>query len=273
VHGSFHEPPRQGRQGDEEFHQQCAQPSGPGAGSARGRRCRRPDRMFVVGPMAEPDLRRAISGPADAAGLEIEPGLVDTILADLRSAHTPGGYEAGVLRWLSQAMLVTWNHREEGRLTSRGYGHSGGVRQATVPWPAAAGRVPSCTPTVPRRKARRSTPYWRSSPPSGWLSWTTAPPNTRRPSRIQFDPQSRRTMGRSPRMQADMPNPRHPHPRPAFQDQASKCGCARWYGALRWGRAGLPASLGRCRPPARCRWRRLARPIGRTPVRPVPSRG
>ena len=88
------------------------------------------DGPFVVSPMAEPDLRRAITGPAAAAGLELEHGLTDTILADLRSSGSSGGYEAGALPWLSQAMLITWEHRENGRLTSRGYGMAGGVRRA-----------------------------------------------------------------------------------------------------------------------------------------------
>ncbi|GAB2857202.1 hypothetical protein GCM10027176_69570 [Actinoallomurus bryophytorum] len=89
-----------------------------------------PGAHFIVGPMAEPDLRRAITGPAAAAGLRIEPGLTDTVLADLRSGAASEGYETGALPWLSHAMLITWEHREDGRLTSRGYGLSGGVRHA-----------------------------------------------------------------------------------------------------------------------------------------------
>jgi WD40 repeat protein len=84
--------------------------------------------QFVVGPMAEPDLRRAITGPADAAGLQIEPRLVDAILGELRSAT--GEYAAGALPLLSQTMLSTWENREGNRLTSRGYGLAGGVRHA-----------------------------------------------------------------------------------------------------------------------------------------------
>lgn len=86
--------------------------------------------QFVVGPMAEPDLRRAITGPADAAGLEIEPGLTDAILSELRSAT--GGYGTGILPLLSQAMLTTWEQREGTRLTSRGYALTGGVRHAVA---------------------------------------------------------------------------------------------------------------------------------------------
>ncbi|MGV9386639.1 nSTAND1 domain-containing NTPase [Nonomuraea sp. NPDC003707] len=87
-------------------------------------------RPFIVGPMSESELRRAISGPADAAGLEIESGLVETILSDLRGLD--GEYGAGTLPLLSQTMLTTWEHREENRLTSRGYGRTGGVEHAVA---------------------------------------------------------------------------------------------------------------------------------------------
>ncbi len=63
--------------------------------------CELQEGQFVVGPMTESDLRRAITGPADAAGLQVDADLTDTILGDLRSA---GGGEdaAGVLPLLSQ---------------------------------------------------------------------------------------------------------------------------------------------------------------------------
>jgi WD40 repeat protein len=85
---------------------------------------------FVVSPMTEQELRRAIIGPAAAAGLEIEPGLTDTILGDLRNTGTSTRDHAGTLPLLSQAAMVTWEHREAGRLTSQGYGRAGGVSRA-----------------------------------------------------------------------------------------------------------------------------------------------
>jgi WD40 repeat protein len=87
------------------------------------------DGLFLVGPMSESDLRRTITGPAQKAGLQLEPGLVESILSDLPGSPA-GGYEAGALPLLSQAMRVTWENRERGWLTSRGYGLSGGVTQA-----------------------------------------------------------------------------------------------------------------------------------------------
>ncbi len=86
------------------------------------------ERQFVVGPMTDSDLRLAITGPADAAGLRLEPTLAETILADLRTAGTDTA--AGVLPLLSQAMLLTWENRDGDRLTSHGYGKSGGVSRA-----------------------------------------------------------------------------------------------------------------------------------------------
>ena len=86
------------------------------------------DGQFVVGPMTESELRVAITGPADAAGLRIDPALTDTILGDLRAAGGDGS--AGVLPLLSQAMALTWERREGDRLTSHGYAQAGGVSHA-----------------------------------------------------------------------------------------------------------------------------------------------
>jgi WD40 repeat protein len=86
------------------------------------------DSQFIVEPMTERDLRLTITGPADAAGLQLEPGLVDTVLHDLRAAER--GVTAGVLPLLSQAMLLTWQARDGNRLNIHGYYASGGVDRA-----------------------------------------------------------------------------------------------------------------------------------------------
>src|SRR5215469_12898640 len=86
------------------------------------------DGQFVVGPMTESELRVAITGPAQAAELRIDPALTDIILGDLRVASGDGA--AGVLPLLSQAMTLTWEQREGDRLTSRGYARAGGVSHA-----------------------------------------------------------------------------------------------------------------------------------------------
>ncbi|MEV0401551.1 hypothetical protein [Actinoallomurus sp. NPDC050550] len=89
------------------------------------------DGQVIVEPMTEEDLRLAITGPAAAVGLEIEPGLVDTILAELRADQAVGDrYEAGALPLLSQALRNMWDRRENGRLTIRGYEESGRIRDS-----------------------------------------------------------------------------------------------------------------------------------------------
>jgi WD40 repeat protein len=74
--------------------------------------------LIVVGSMSEADLRRVITGPAEASGLTVEPGLADTILADLRAT---GDGERGLLPLLSQAMTLTWERRDGDQLTRAGY--------------------------------------------------------------------------------------------------------------------------------------------------------
>ncbi|RCG31275.1 hypothetical protein DQ384_11145 [Sphaerisporangium album] len=87
------------------------------------------DNQFVLGPMEEPDLRRAIVDQAEAAGLRIEEKLVQRILLDLRSPEL-ADFETGTLPLVAQAMLLTWENREGDRLTDRAYELSGGVRRA-----------------------------------------------------------------------------------------------------------------------------------------------
>src|SRR5262249_39797668 len=70
----------------------------------------------------------AITGPAAATGLRLEPGLTDTILDDLRAASTSP--VAGVLPLLSQAMILTWENRDGNQLTRHGYSNTGGVSHA-----------------------------------------------------------------------------------------------------------------------------------------------
>ncbi|MEW9547354.1 NACHT and WD repeat domain-containing protein [Nonomuraea sp. NPDC050783] len=89
------------------------------------------DGQAIVEPMTEPDLRLAITGPAATAGLKLEPGLVETVLAELREdGPTAGRYRTGALPLLSQALRNTWERRVAGTLTIRGYEESGRVRDS-----------------------------------------------------------------------------------------------------------------------------------------------
>ncbi|MGH8895537.1 MAG: NACHT and WD repeat domain-containing protein [Egibacteraceae bacterium] len=81
------------------------------------------DHQVVVGPMTAAELRQAIEGPATRAGLVLEPGLAETVLADL-------GEEPGSLPLLSHALFATWQRRRGHTLTLAGYREAGGVRKA-----------------------------------------------------------------------------------------------------------------------------------------------
>ncbi|MGH8900141.1 MAG: hypothetical protein ACRDYA_00280 [Egibacteraceae bacterium] len=81
------------------------------------------DHQVVVGPMTTAELRRAIEGPATQAELDLEPGLVEVVLADL-------GEESGSLPLLSHALFATWQRRQGHTLTLAGYRGVGGVREA-----------------------------------------------------------------------------------------------------------------------------------------------
>ncbi|MEO3809963.1 hypothetical protein ABGB17_13275 [Sphaerisporangium sp. B11E5] len=86
------------------------------------------DHGFVLGPMSAAELRRAITGPAAAAGLGLEEGLAEQILAELsQTRNVPG---VGALPLLSQALVRTWDNRENGHLTRHGYDRAGGVASA-----------------------------------------------------------------------------------------------------------------------------------------------
>jgi hypothetical protein len=94
------------------------------------------DSPFVVGPMSEADLRLTITAPAAATGLDLEAGVAEAILSELRSPA--GGYDAGVLPLVSQTMLTVWEHREGHHLTLRGYERTGGVTRAVATGAEAA---------------------------------------------------------------------------------------------------------------------------------------
>jgi hypothetical protein len=87
--------------------------------------------QLVVGPMSTGELRDAIEGPARAAGLLLERGLVELLLRDL-GADAPAGYAAGRLPLLSHAPLSTWQQREGRLLTLAGYHATGGIRDSVA---------------------------------------------------------------------------------------------------------------------------------------------
>ena len=83
------------------------------------------DNQLLVGAMRRDELRRAIEMPAERAGLDVEPELVDALLADTAD-------EPGALPLLSTALLELWQLRDGSRLRLATYERSGGVRGAVA---------------------------------------------------------------------------------------------------------------------------------------------
>jgi hypothetical protein len=79
----------------------------------------------LVGPMDADELRRAIELPARRAGLQLEPGLADAMIAEV--ADEPGG-----LPLLSTALLESWQRRRGRTLTLAAYQQAGGVHGAVA---------------------------------------------------------------------------------------------------------------------------------------------
>ncbi|GAA3895006.1 hypothetical protein GCM10023084_54710 [Streptomyces lacrimifluminis] len=89
-------------------------------------------RHMVLGPLTTAELRDAVSGPAKAVGLELEPGLAELIVREVSADGPRGTHDAGVLPLLSHALLATWQRRKAGRLTLSGYRAAGGIQGAVA---------------------------------------------------------------------------------------------------------------------------------------------
>ncbi|MDT9695547.1 AAA family ATPase [Streptomyces sp. P17] len=89
-------------------------------------------RHMVLGPLTGAELREAVTGPAKAVGLELEPGLAELIIREVSADGPRGVHDAGVLPLLSHALLATWQRRKSGRLTLAGYRAAGGIQGAVA---------------------------------------------------------------------------------------------------------------------------------------------
>ncbi|GAB2482732.1 nSTAND1 domain-containing NTPase [Jatrophihabitans fulvus] len=87
--------------------------------------------QFLVGPLDAAALRETIVGPAGAAGVEVEDGLVDLVLADL-APHDgrDDAHDAGALPLLSHALLSAWERGTGRTLTREDYRGAGGIGAA-----------------------------------------------------------------------------------------------------------------------------------------------
>lgn len=88
-----------------------------GIGTALGRD------VFALPPMDHERLRAAITGPADAAGLHRESGLIELVLRD-------AGDVTATLPAMSHALAATWERRDGRTLTIAGYESAGGIAGA-----------------------------------------------------------------------------------------------------------------------------------------------
>ncbi|MGW2960552.1 nSTAND1 domain-containing NTPase [Streptomyces sp. NPDC001220] len=108
-------------------------------------------RHMVLGPLTTAELREAVTAPAKAVGLELEPGLAELIVREVSADGPRGAHDAGVLPLLSHALLATWQRRKGGRLTLAGYRAAGGIQGAVA---ASAERAWSSLDPAARTAAR-----------------------------------------------------------------------------------------------------------------------
>jgi DNA-binding SARP family transcriptional activator/WD40 repeat protein len=100
--------------------------------------------LHLVVPLTGDALRQVIEGPAAAAGVRLEPGLVDVLVRDCEG-------EAGALPLLSHALAETWQRRDGRVLTVEGYRATGEIRGAVA---RSADRLYESLPAEQRPKLR-----------------------------------------------------------------------------------------------------------------------
>lgn len=88
---------------------------------------------YMLGPLSADELARVITKPAGAAGLELEPGLVDRLITDVGDSEAVSSENfAGALPRLAHALRESWHNRTGNRLTLAGYQRTGGVQRAVA---------------------------------------------------------------------------------------------------------------------------------------------
>jgi DNA-binding SARP family transcriptional activator/WD40 repeat protein len=85
--------------------------------------CRTAEGLVLVPPMTESELREVVEEPAQAAGLDVDPDLVDAVIRDMHG-------QAAALPLLSSALVGTWERRRDRMLTLTGYVEADGVTGA-----------------------------------------------------------------------------------------------------------------------------------------------
>lgn len=88
--------------------------------------------QVVLGPMSGAEIRKAVTGPAEATGLSLDPGLVELMLDDLGVGDhaTHPAADPGSLPLLAHALRTTWQHRTGTAMTVEGYLAAGRLQGA-----------------------------------------------------------------------------------------------------------------------------------------------
>ncbi|QFU88346.1 hypothetical protein [Amycolatopsis sp. YIM 10] len=85
--------------------------------------------QFVLGPMTPGELHRVVIEPAAKAGLVVEDGLAERLVADL-GVREGVDYDPGALPLLAHTLHATWGNRTGKTLTAQGYLQTGGIENA-----------------------------------------------------------------------------------------------------------------------------------------------
>jgi DNA-binding SARP family transcriptional activator/WD40 repeat protein/molybdopterin-guanine dinucleotide biosynthesis protein len=101
--------------------------------------------QVLVGALSPSELREVVVEPARAAGLAVQPQLVDAITRDVAD-------QPGMLPLVSTALVETWSRRDHGSLTVAAYREAGGVHGALA---RLADRVHAGLSTAEQDAARR----------------------------------------------------------------------------------------------------------------------
>ena len=72
------------------------------------------DHQSLIGPLSEEEIREVIETPAQLAGGELEPGLIEMLLADMKG-------RVGALPFLEHALFKLWEGRASRLLTAKAY--------------------------------------------------------------------------------------------------------------------------------------------------------
>ncbi len=84
---------------------------------------------IAIEPLTIPQLSEAITGPAAAAGIHVDPNLVQLLIADLTPYDIPDlAHDLGSLTWLADALRETWEVSRRGRMTVADYQQTGGIQ-------------------------------------------------------------------------------------------------------------------------------------------------